>query len=223
MLAWQGTPKLCPVVMSGRAVSVAERRRELRCHYVSGPTCVLLYTPKFTLRSQHHFPTPRRASLVCAVAMAIARHASPFEPSPSPQPQLTKRDVRRNRIMEKLQGMINTFSANQHQHYRAQLQGVQVDMTLVLRADPYGADGPLGDSHDEIRGMVESVMKGDATGNQSVNLPDEEHARNDFWSIAGKRYSEFVREINDAVEQRDADLTALHVSWTSLCVGYAVV
>jgi hypothetical protein len=145
--------------------------------------------------------------------MAIARHHSPaFEPSPSPQPlPLTKRDVRRNRIMEKLQGMIDTFAANQNGHYRAQLQGVQVDMTLVLRADPYGAEGPLGDSSDEIRELVESIISPDAQGNGGVNLPEQESARTDFWALAGKRYGEFVTEVNDAIERRDADLTALHV------------
>ncbi|CAK3763599.1 Hypothetical predicted protein [Lecanosticta acicola] len=147
--------------------------------------------------------------------MAIARQTSPFDHSPSPQPQpLTKRDVRRNRIMEKLQGMVNSFSANQHNHYRAQLQGVQVDMTLVLRADPY-RDGPLDDGHDEIQALAEDVMAGDANGNGGVSLPNDEAARQDYWSIAGKRYSEFVRNINDAIEERDADLAQLNHNYKS--------
>jgi hypothetical protein len=150
--------------------------------------------------------------------MAIARHGSPSfmnEPSPSPQSHqqpLTKRDVRRNRIMERLQGMISSFSANQNQHYRAQLQGVQVDMTLVLRADPYTAEGVLEDGHEDIRALVETIMKGDVNGNGGVSLPTDDAAKNDYWSLAGKRYAEFVREVNEAVEERDADLTALHVS-----------
>ncbi|SMR43818.1 unnamed protein product [Zymoseptoria tritici ST99CH_1A5] len=148
--------------------------------------------------------------------MAIARHGSPSfmnEPSPSPQPHhqpLTKRDVRRNRIMERLQGMISSFSANQNQHYRAQLQGVQVDMTMVLRADPYTAEGVLEDSHEDIRALVEDIMKGDVNGIGGVNLPADEASKNDYWSLAGRRYTEFVREVNAAVEERDADLTALH-------------
>ncbi|KXT05736.1 hypothetical protein AC578_1086 [Pseudocercospora eumusae] len=150
--------------------------------------------------------------------MAIARHQSPtFEASPSPQPQpqpLTKRDVRRNRIMEKLQGMIDTFAQNQNQHYRAQLQGVQVDMTLVLNADPY-TDGPLGDSHDDIRDLIEAFMKADPQGNGGVNLPNDDNVKADFWSIAGKRYAEFVRDVNDSIEQRDTDLTALHDNYES--------
>lgn len=154
--------------------------------------------------------------------MALPRHASPpLEGSPSPQPQpLTKRDVRRNRIMEKLQGMIDSFSSNQHQHYRAQLQAVQADMTLILRADPYSstfpstadaADGDgagaagavLEDGGEEIRALVESM---------GAQLPEDEQAQRDYYAMAGSRYKEFVRQVNDLVEERDADLTALHVS-----------
>ncbi|KAM3425454.1 hypothetical protein BST61_g7400 [Cercospora zeina] len=138
------------------------------------------------------------------------RDASIFDGSASPQPQpLTKRDVRRNRIMERLQAMVDGFATNQNQHYRAQLQGVQVDMTLVLRAEPY-VDGALPDSHEEIRELVETVMQSDASGNGGVTLPDDESVKTDFWATAGKRYGEFAREVNDAIEKRDADLTLLH-------------
>lgn len=117
--------------------------------------------------------------------------------------------------MEKLHGMISSFSANQNQHYRAQLQGVQVDMTMVLRADPYTAESMLEDSHEGIRALAETIMRGDANGNGGVSLPSDEAARGDYWSLAGKRYAEFVREVNNSVEERDADLTALHVSKVS--------
>ena len=110
--------------------------------------------------------------------------------------------------MEKLQGMINTFSTNQHAHYRAQLQALQVDMTLVLRADPYGSGGDddtgvLEDGGEEIRNLVESM---------GANLPNDEAAQRDYQALAGSRYRDFVSEVNDSIEQRDAELTALHVS-----------
>lgn len=114
--------------------------------------------------------------------------------------------------MEKLQGMISSFSANQNQHYRAQLQGVQVDMTMVLRADPYSVESVLEDSHEGIRAYAEDIMKGDVSGHNGISLPADEAARGDYWSLAGKRYADFVRGVNDSVEERDAELTALHVS-----------
>ena len=143
------------------------------------------------------------------------RDASIFDRSPSPQLQQqhkSKRDVRRDRIMDKLKLMVDGFAANQDQHYRAQLQGVQVDMTLVLRADPYGSDEPLGESHEEIRELVEQVMQPDAQGQGGITLASDEDVQTDFWATAGKRYGEFARDVNDSIEQRDADLTLLHVS-----------
>lgn len=141
--------------------------------------------------------------------MAInPRHAEPFSPSPDPLPQPpTKRDVRRNRVMERLQTMIDSFAANQHQHYRAQLQAVQVDMTLVLRADPHQGL-PLEDGAGEIQSLVEQTINGAANGM-------EEGARRDFESLAGSRYRDFTRGVNDWLEQRDADLVALHNNYTS--------
>jgi len=139
------------------------------------------------------------------MAMNQPHHGSPFErdsPSPVPQPQMTKRDVRRNRMVEKLQQMMDSFNSNQHQHYRAQLQAVQVDMNLILRADPYEGI-PLEDGGDEIRSLVEGM---------GANMPADDAAQRDYWAMAGNRYRTFVREANDAIEQRDADLTALHVS-----------
>jgi hypothetical protein len=142
----------------------------------------------------------------------MARHVSPFEgveTSPAPQP-LSKRDLRRNKMAEKLQSMIDTFQANQHSHYRAQLQAVQVDMTLILRADPYsqlgdgsgGGGGVLDDSGEDIRQAVEAV---------GAQIPNDEAAQKDFHALAGSKYREFVRKVNGSVEQRDADLVALHV------------
>lgn len=146
------------------------------------------------------------------MAMTQPRHGSPYErdsPSPVPQPQMTKRDVRRNRMVEKLQQMMDSFNANQHQHYRAQLQAVQVDMNLILRADPYEGI-PLEDGGDEIRSLVEGM---------GANMPGDDSAQRDYWAMAGNRYRTFVREANDAIENRDADLTALHVGrrrpWTT--------
>jgi len=125
--------------------------------------------------------------------------------SPSPQPQpMTKRDKRRNNIAERLQEMISTFSQDTHQHYRAQLQAIQVDMTLVLRADNY-ENRPLDDSPQAIEELITSLTGG--------NVPaGDKAAKDDFMAMAGKRYYEYCQEINRAQEQRDADLTALKVN-----------
>ncbi|KAG9985584.1 hypothetical protein KCU78_g20726, partial [Aureobasidium melanogenum] len=128
--------------------------------------------------------------------MALDRRVSP---SPPPQP-LSKRDKRRNNITDKLADMIQTFTQDQHQHYRAQLQAIQVDMTMILRANPY-ENSPLDDSAEDVEREIENVTGG--------SLPNTDAAVKDYLALAGKRYHEYVQQINHALEQRDADLTAL--------------
>nr|OQO26072.1 hypothetical protein B0A51_07004 [Rachicladosporium sp. CCFEE 5018] len=122
--------------------------------------------------------------------------------SPSP-PHQSKRDVRRSRMAERLAAMSANFAANTQQHYRAQLNAVQVDMNLILRADPY-AGLPL---DDEVRGLVEDM------GGLGAGIGGD--AEKDYWALAGKKYSAFARGVNDTLEERDAELTALHNSYES--------
>lgn len=87
---------------------------------------------------------------------------------------------------------------------------------MIVRADPYSVESVLEDSNESIRAYAETIMKGDGTKDGGVHLPADEAARGDYWSLAGKRYTEFVRQINNSVEERDADLTALHVRMIDL-------
>jgi hypothetical protein len=137
--------------------------------------------------------------------MALDRRVS-VSPPPQPQP-LSKRDKRRNNITDKLSDMIQTFTQDQHQHYRAQLQAIQVDMTMILRANPY-ENSPLDDSAEHVEQEIENVTGG--------SLPNTDASVKDYLALAGKRYHEYVQQINHALEQRDADLTALQVSHSSL-------
>lgn len=100
--------------------------------------------------------------------------------------------------------MIESFAQDQHQHYRAQLQAIQVDMSLILRANPYN-NIPLDDDAEDIEHEIENIM--------GANVPQlsNEAAKRDFVVLAGKRYHDYVQDINRAMEQRDADLTALKV------------
>jgi len=144
----------------------------------------------------------------------MARALSPSAMSVSPQPQpLTKRDKRRNIISERLQEMISTFSQDTHQHYRAQLQAIQVDMNLVLKADLY-ENKPLEDSPQAIEDLINALTQG--------NVPAEKAAKDDYLAMAGKRYYEFCQEINKSLEQRDADLTALKVISVRLRVSHSL-
>ncbi|KAH4858901.1 hypothetical protein HBI88_084710 [Parastagonospora nodorum] len=119
----------------------------------------------------------------------------------SPQPQPSKRDKRRNMLAEKLGEMMASFSDNRDSHYRAQLAALTADINLIMKADPY-ANAPLDDGGDEASELISQIM-----GN---NVPTAPSAGTDYIAQCGKHYARFVDAVNDAMEERDYNLTMLH-------------
>ncbi|KAF2001856.1 hypothetical protein P154DRAFT_521339 [Amniculicola lignicola CBS 123094] len=138
--------------------------------------------------------------------MARNRSPSPADNLPlghsatSPQPAVSKRDKRRNMLADKLSDMVASFSDNRDSHYRAQLAALQADIGLILKADPY-ANKPLDDSNEEANELISQIM-----GN---NTPTAPSAGTDYVAQVGKHYSRFVECVNDALEDRDFNLTML--------------
>lgn len=93
---------------------------------------------------------------------------------------------------------MDEFTLNRDHHYRSQLVALQLDMNLITQADPYNPE-PLDDSPDEIARMVEEAAS--ATPYQA-----------DMSKMAGRWYSEFVHEVNEAKEAKEIELTQLMVS-----------
>lgn len=120
----------------------------------------------------------------------------------SPQPQVSKRDKRRNMLADKLSEMMASFSDNRDSHYRAQLAALQADISLILKADPY-TNKPLEDAGEEAAELVTSIM-----GN---SMPTAPSAGTDYVAQCGKYYGRFVDAVNDSIEDRDRDLTMLWV------------
>ncbi|KAL6707757.1 hypothetical protein ACN47E_003878 [Coniothyrium glycines] len=123
----------------------------------------------------------------------------PAAASPPP-PQPSKRDKRRNMLAEKLADMMASFSDNRDSHYRAQLAALQADINLIMKADPY-ANKPLDDSGDEAAELIAQIM-GSA-------VPTAPSAGTDYIAQCGRYYSRFVDAVNDAMEERDYNLTML--------------
>ena len=101
------------------------------------------------------------------------------------------------------------FTLHRDAHYRDQLVALQFDMSLITQADPYNPE-PLEDSPDEIAKMVKEAA--DGTPYQA-----------EMSKMAGRWYSEFVQEVNDAKEERDIQLTQLMVciaGWTNHQLGW---
>lgn len=116
-------------------------------------------------------------------------------PTPPAQP-LSKRDKRRNHHVALQQEYQANFEDNREQHYRSQLIALQQDMNLVTSADPYKPE-PLEDAPDEISQLVATQASG--TPYQS-----------EMSSSAGRWYTEFVHEVNDAKQAKELALIELH-------------
>jgi hypothetical protein len=144
----------------------------------------------------------------------MARNRSPspvtaVDHAGSPQPAVSKRDKRRNMLADKLSDMMTSFSDNRDSHYRAQLAALQADINLILKADPY-TNKPLEDAGDEASELITSIM-----GTTALTAPS---AGTDYVAQCGKYYGRFVDSVNDAIEDRDRDLTMLFVSLRPLPV-----
>ena len=126
----------------------------------------------------------------------------------SPAPQPSKRDKRRNMLADKLSDMMASFSDNRDSHYRAQLAALQADINLITKADCY-ANKPLDDAGEEASELVAQIM-----GNAVPTAPS---AGTDYIAQCGKYYSRFVDAVNDAMEERDYNLTMLWVSVPRCC------
>ena len=112
-------------------------------------------------------------------------------------------------LAEKLAEMMATFSDNRDSHYRAQLAALQADINLIMKADPY-ANQPLEDGGEEATELISQIM-----GN---NVPTAPSAGTDYIAQCRKHYSRFVDAVNDAMEERDYNLTMLWVSPTASAV-----
>lgn len=103
-------------------------------------------------------------------------------------------------LAEKLADMMASFSDNRDLHYRAQLAALQADINLIMKADPY-ANRPLEDGGEEASELISQIMGG--------SVPTAPSPGTDYVAQCGKYYARFVDAVNDAMEERDYNLTML--------------
>lgn len=137
--------------------------------------------------------------------MAPNRSTSPVDAaqprSGSPQP-LSKRDKKRTMLMDKLNAMIRDFNQNLRPHYEAQVQAIQVDINLIMKANPY-QNAPLPDTREDVDQIIQELIGGP--------LQLDPIMEQDFQAEAGKMYSQFASKVNDYIEEKDVALTMLAV------------
>ncbi|TVY45814.1 hypothetical protein LOCC1_G006462 [Lachnellula occidentalis] len=131
-------------------------------------------------------------SPVMGASHRVDRHHS----NSPPQQQLSKRDKKRTLLADRLAEITSQFSSNRDAHYREQLQALQIDMNLIMDADAHG-NSPLPSMPYQVDGLVQDNIKRTMMKSIGPNPPPR----------AGKVYMDFAREVNDAMEERDAALT----------------
>lgn len=95
------------------------------------------------------------------------------------------------------QELLEDFHQNRDYHYRTQLIALQNDMNLIQQADPYSTE-PLEDSPEDIARQIEATSAGNPFAAEMSTM-------------AGRWYSEFVYEINEAKDAKDLGLINLAV------------
>ncbi|KAI4194372.1 MAG: hypothetical protein LQ350_007811 [Teloschistes chrysophthalmus] len=132
-------------------------------------------------------PLPQSAASLVPATNSSDLHRQ----SPTPPP-LTKREKRKNAMAERLRDISTNFAENREYHYRRQLQALQRDLSFITHAEPY-RDQPLEEILDDFG-------------------PD---GGNDAQPRAGKWARKFIEELNNAMEDRDAQLCLVVVRQTA--------
>ena len=124
--------------------------------------------------------------------------------TPPPAQNLSKRAKRHNALVERFTEMTDKFTENREEEYRAQILSHQRDMNFIIEAKTYTAE-PLDDLGIEIINATSLMERTSGLrGGQGVEL--EAHPTAGRWS------AKFVEEVNNTMEQRDAQLTVVCVS-----------
>lgn len=152
-------------------------------------------------------PSPRPGQIASGSLNHILRHSAT---PPLPPQTVSKQKKRRNALVERLEEISSNFALHRDDYYRKQLQTLQFDINYINRAQPY-EDSPLNDLHSDIfNEMISSVTANTGETHRSSaggsRMPDMEvPPRAGIWA------SKYTQEINDAMEERDAQLTLVAV------------
>lgn len=109
----------------------------------------------------------------------------------SPAPTQSKKEKKRQQLVERLQSLSEQFDTNRDREYREMLSKIQLDTALVMQVDPYAAQ-PLA-AIDKSQSMSDSIS------------PQLRGAT--ILEMAGPKFQEWVNTIEDLVERRDFELT----------------
>jgi len=110
-------------------------------------------------------------------------------------------------LADRLQEITDLFANNRDHHYRTQLQALQIDMNLIMEAR-CNEKTPIPNTAEEIDALVRDNIDRTMRASLGVEVPVR----------AGKIYADFAKEVNDAMEERDAALCTHMVSLFPLVI-----
>ncbi|CAK7238900.1 MAG: hypothetical protein STHCBS139747_000321 [Sporothrix thermara] len=118
--------------------------------------------------------------------------------SPGPTQSQSKRDKKRQLLTDRLAALSEKFNRDRDLTYREQLQKIQIDTNLVMRLDPY-VDRPL-----DFLGHDRNTRERDYNRDPD---PEGRGGGRGLLEMAGPTFQQWIQEIEDLVEERDAELT----------------
>lgn len=117
---------------------------------------------------------------------------------------LSKRDKKRQMLIDRLAALGDKFGLDRDRAYREQLQKIQVDTNLVMRVDAH-AERPLDALDDEHLQLSRA-------NSEANNHPGPRT----LLEMAGPRFQDWIVNVQDLVEERDYYLTKYTVSCSTL-------
>lgn len=113
----------------------------------------------------------------------------------APSTAQSKRERKRQFINERLAFLDKKFRQDRDFTYRDQLQKIQVDTTLIQRLDPYDPN---------VLDTIADLRREHAEAQVPDTLPESVRS---LIQMAGPDFQVFLQEIEDVVENRDANVT----------------
>jgi len=122
---------------------------------------------------------------------------------------ISKQDKRRNLLSERLNAIGVHFARDRDSFYRTQLQSLQLAINYINNTDLYKSE-PLNDNPNDV---FEELSAAVADNAQRVAQAGARVNMHEVPAGSDMRVAAFIKEINDAMETRDANLTAIAVSY----------
>ena len=135
-----------------------------------------------------------------------------LSPSPPPHQAINKRDKKRMAMADRLGEISNNFAENRDDFYRERLRSFHADIAYISSARLYEnkyLDDMGIDTVEDLNHSAAASTQGSVRTTQQAQLNGK--GRLQISAALGKHAAAFVQGVNDALEQKDADLATAAV------------